>query len=374
MQNVVLGILAYELTGAAWFVGVLTFAQLGPMLLLSPWGGVLADRFDRRRLLVGIAGTQLVLSLALAVVVVDPTPSKFLITLLVGAIGIGAALYVPILTATIPALVGRRDLQGAVALNSLALNGSRIVGPLVGGLLAATLSTSAVFVVNAGSFLVAIWAVATVRVDLRPVERVRSSPISELRSGFRAAAGDRVILRVLTTIATFSFFSLVFIYAMPVIASERLGLDEFGYTVLFATFAVGAAAGALSAGSFLVQHDRWVVGRWALVVFTVGLTTLALSTSPVVAGVGAFVAGVCYFVVVTTLLTTLQLQTDDAVRGRVMGLWMMAWAGPVPVGALLAGPAIDTVGIVPVLLAGAVVALGLAVSLRHVRSEPPVPA
>ncbi|MFM7509506.1 MAG: MFS transporter, partial [Actinomycetota bacterium] len=81
MQNVVLGILAYELTGAAWFVGVLTFAQLGPMLLLSPWGGVLADRFDRRRLLVAIAGTQLVLSLALAVVVVDPTPSKFLITL-----------------------------------------------------------------------------------------------------------------------------------------------------------------------------------------------------------------------------------------------------------------------------------------------------
>ncbi len=364
MQNVVLGLLAYDLTGAAWFVGVLTFAQLGPMLLLSPWGGLLADRFDRRRLLVTIACVQLVLSLGLAVTTLDDTPSKLVITLLVAGIGIGAALYVPILTATIPALVGSRDIQGAVALNSVALNGSRIIGPLVGGALAAVWATSVVFVVNALTFLVAVWALLTVHADFRPAGRPVGSPLADLREGFRAAAADPVISRVLITIGTFSFASLVFIYEMPLIAGERLGLDEFGYTLLFSTFAVGAAIGALLAGSYLVQHDRWVVARVALGTFAVGLAVLALSTSVPLAGLGAFVAGLCYFTIVTTLLTTLQLHADDAVRGRIMGLWMMAWAGLVPVGALIAGPAIDAIGLVPVLLAGAAVAVVLAVTLR----------
>ncbi len=364
MQNVVLGLLAYELTGAAWFVGLLTFAQLGPMLVLSPWGGLLADRFDRRRLLVAIACTQLVLAGALAVVTLDSTPSKLLITLLVAGNGIGAALYVPILTACIPALVGSRDIQGAVALNSVALNGSRIVGPLVGGALAALWSTSAVFALNGATFLVAVWALLTVRADFRPVGRPPTSPLADLRDGFRVASTDPVIRRVLVTIGTYSFCSLVFIYEMPLIASERLGLDEFGYTLLFATFAVGAAIGALSSGSFLVAHNRWTVSRVALALFAVGLSTLTLATHPLVAGAGAFVAGLCYFTIVTTLLTTLQLRADDSVRGRIMGLWMMAWAGLVPVGALIAGPTIDAVGLVPVLLTGAGVALVLAVSLR----------
>ncbi|MBU6216256.1 MAG: MFS transporter, partial [Acidobacteria bacterium] len=137
MQNIVLGILAYELTGAAWFIGLVAFAQLGPMLLFSPVGGAIADRFDRRVVLVSIALSQLVLSLALAVVALDESPNKFLIVVLVAAIGTGAAIYAPSISAMLPSLVGRRDLQGAVALNSAAMNGSRVAGPLLGGAFAA---------------------------------------------------------------------------------------------------------------------------------------------------------------------------------------------------------------------------------------------
>ncbi len=364
MQNIVLGILAYELTGAAWFIGLVAFAQLGPMLLFSPVGGAIADRFDRRVVLVSIALSQLVLSLALAVVALDESPNKFLIVVLVAAIGTGAAIYAPSISAMLPSLVGRRDLQGAVALNSAAMNGSRVAGPLLGGAFAALGGPSLVFAINAATYLVAVWAVATVRADFSPKGIRGDSPLQQLRDGFHTAAKDPVLTRVLVTISVYSFCSLVFIYQMPLVAEQRLRIDEIGYTALFATFAVGAALGALATGSLLVDISRWTLTRAALGTFAVALAAFATTTSPPVAFVAVFVTGASYFIVVTALSTILQLRVDDRVRGRVMGLWMMGWAGLVPLGGLLAGPTIDAVGIVWVLLFGALVAGVLALTVR----------
>ncbi len=365
MQNIVLGILAYELTGAAWFIGLVTFAQLGPMLVLSPVGGAIADRFDRRVVLVSIALSQLVLSLALAVVALDETPNKAVIVGIVAAIGIGSAIYAPSISAMLPSLVGRRDLQGAVALNSAAMNGSRVAGPLLGGAFAALGGPSLVFAINAATYLVAVWAVATVRADFSPKGIRGNSPLQQLRDGFRTAAKDPVLTRVLVTISVYSFCSLVFIYQMPLVAEQRLQLDELAYTAMFATFAVGAALGALATGSLLVGANRWTITRAGLGIFAVGLATFATTTSPPVAFAAVFVTGASYFAVVTALSTILQLRVDDRVRGRVMGLWMMGWAGLVPLGGLLAGPLIDAVGIVWVLLFGAAVAAALALAVRE---------
>ncbi len=367
MQNIVLGVLAYELTGEAWFIGVITFAQLGPMLLLSPVGGAVADRIDRRVLMIGIAVTQTVLSLALAAVTLHAQPNRVAIVGLVFLIGAGSALYGPAAAATLPALVGRRDLQGAVALNSAAMNASRVAGPILGGAVAAVGGPSLVFVVNAASFLFVVWAVGTVRADFSPKGLAGEGPLQQLREGVRAARADRVLTRVLVTISVFSLCSLVFIYQMPFIATTRLGIEGVAYTLLFAGFALGAALGALSMGSVFAGVARSRMSRGALVLFAAALTTFGLTTSPWVAYPAVFVTGAAYFVVVTALSTTMQMRVDDTVRGRVMGLWMMGWAGLVPVGGLVAGPVIDHVGVVPVLLFGAAVALvlGLAVDLRE---------
>jgi MFS family permease len=365
MQNIVLGILAYELTGEAWFIGLVTFAQLGPMLIISPIGGAIADRFDRRVVLVSIAVSQMVLSLLLAVVALEENPSKILIVLIVAAIGVGAAVYTPSISAMLPTLAGRENLQGAVALNSAAMNGSRVVGPLLGGAVATLGGASLVFAVNAATYLIAVWAIATVRADFSPRGIRGASPLHQLQDGFRNAAKDPVLARVLLTISVYSFCSLVFIYQMPLVAEQRLQLDELAYTAMFATFAVGAALGALATGSLLVGANRWTITRAGLGVFAVGLAAFATTTSPPIAYAAVFVTGASYFAVVTALSTILQLRVDDRVRGRVMGLWMMGWAGLVPLGGLLAGPLIDAVGIVWVLLFGAAVAAALALAVRE---------
>jgi MFS family permease len=361
MQNVILIALAYDLTGGASFIGVITFAQLGPMLVLSPVGGAIADRVNRRVLMVSIAAVQAVLSLALAVVASQTDPNQAVLVAIVFAIGIGAAINAPAANATLPSLVGRADLQGAVALSSASMNASRVVGPVLGGLVAALGGASLVFVVNAATYGFVILALMTASADFSAKGRKGESPLRQVAEGLRAARHDRVIGRVLLTIAVYSVFCLVFIYQMPKIAAEQFGLDGWRYTVLFSTFGLGAFAGAISMGSWLATQDRPRMARLALAGFAVALATFALSSTPWIGFPAVFLSGATYFVLVTALLTTLQLRVTDEVRGRVMGLWMMAWAGLVPVGGLLGGVLIDAVGMTTVLLVGAAVAAVLAV-------------
>lgn len=371
MQNITLGVLAYQLTGEAWFIGVITFAQLGPMLLISPIGGAVADRVDRRRLMVGIAMMQTVLSMVLAVVALADQPNRVALVLIVFCIGLGNAVNGPTFSAMLPTLVGRKDLQGAVALNSAAMNTSRVVGPILGGLTAELGGPSLVFALNGLTYLFVIWAVATVHADFSPKAHGGTTPWQQLREGFAAARADGVVTRILVTISVFSLCSLVFIYQMPLIAEQRLGIEGVAYTLLFASFALGAALGAISMGTVFSEQPRSRMSTGSIFVFAAALAVFAITTSPWVAYPAVFVTGGAYFVLVTALSTTLQMRVADAVRGRVMGLWMMGWAGLVPVGGLIAGPIIDAIGEVPVLLFGAAVAAALGFLIDLDESAPP---
>lgn len=360
MQNVILIALAYDLTDTSTFIGIITFAQLGPMLLLSPVGGAIADRVNRRVMMITIAATQGVLSAVLAVVATQDDPSLVLLVVVVAGIGIGSALNAPAANAILPELAGRRDLQGAVALNSASMNASRVIGPILGGAAAAIGGASFVFAINAATFGFVILALSIADADFSAKGRRGESPLKQLAGGIREARRDAVVGRVLLTIATYSLFCLIFIYQMPRIADEQFGLVEWRYTLLFSTFGLGAFSGAISMGSWLTPFSRATMVRVGLAVFAVSLAGFALTGSPWVGFPTAYLAGASYFVIVTALVTILQLRVADEVRGRVMGLWMMAWAGLVPVGGLLGGIVIDLVGLLPVLLAGAGVALALA--------------
>ena len=365
MQNVTLGVLAYQLTGEAWFIGVLLFAQLGPSLLFSAVGGALADRFDRRAIMVWIALSQLVLAFILAVVALAEDPNKIMLVVLVALMGTGNALNGPTANAVLPTLVPREDLRGAVALNSASMNFSRVFGPILGGVVEAIGGASLVFAVNGVTYLFVVVALMSVKADFSPPRSSHNSPWRQVREGFSAVHADRVIERIIFIISVMSLVSLVFIYQMPKLAEEELGLDGWKYNILFASFGLGAGLGALAMGSFLSRLDRARATRWGLVVLAVMLSIFATTSKPAVAFPSVFLLGAAYFVVVTALLTTLQLRTEERVLGRVMGIWMMAWAGLVPVGGLIAGPFIDWFGMEIVLLVGAVTALLLSfVDLR----------
>jgi MFS family permease len=340
MQNVLLGAYGLALTGSATYVGLLAFAQLGPLLFLSTASGVLADTLDRRRLLVTAQLVQLVLALVLAGLALSDHPSPVAIFFCVLAIGIANSMAGPGMSAIMPSLVPREDLSGAVALASVQMNLSRVVGPPIAALIYRYFGASPVFAINALTYLCAVFSLLVVHYPRRANSTITETGLARLMSGFRVAIADRLVRRILFVLFTFSFISLNFISFMSVLAVEHYGIvpKSTGYGVLYACFGLGAACGAVSVGSAFAHRSKAQLVRPGLVAFSVLLAIFGLLRAKGAAFPIAFVLGYFYFVVITSLSTVLQEHVADSVRGRVMALWIMGFGGAVGVGALVWGP------------------------------------
>jgi MFS family permease len=362
MQNVVLAAFGYRLTHSAAYVSLLQFAQLGPLLFLATPAGVIADIVDRRRLLIAMQFQQLVFSLLLAWLARGGHPDHTVLVVVVLVIGVGNAFTGPALGASLPMLVPREDLPGAVSLQSFQMNASRVVGPAIGGVLYPLFGAAAVFAVNAVTYLFAVVAIAAVRFPPPQRDPSDGKGLGQLLSGFRIAFGDALIRRALVVIATMSFFCLTFIGLMPVLASDNLGMEvrSLSYGLLYAAFGSGAALGAMSIGTVFARRSKPRIVRFGLLAFAVLLTAFGLVRTPGLAYPVAVALGFAYFAVVTSLSTVLQQHLDNRVRGRVMALWIMGFGGTVPIGTLAAGPVADHTSITVVVLIGAAVALLLA--------------
>lgn len=374
MQNVVLGAYAYDLTHSSTFVGLIIFAQLGPTLVLPMVGGLLADKVDRKRFLILLSIEQLVFSLGVALVVLSPHPSHALLVIMVLLVGAGSAMFGPAYSAILPGLVGREDLPGAISLNSAQMNASRVIGPVIGGVLYAAIGPAWIFAGNAVTYLFVIGALMMVTLPAVPHMNKHASRWRELTAGITVARMDKVVGRCLVTVFVFSLLALAFIGQMPVVAAHNLGIDlskSAGYGILYACFGAGALLGAISIGTVFAHTSKPLLVRVCLVGYALSLGAFALQRSPIPADVNVAVTGAFYFAFITALNTTLQARLDERVRGRVMALWMMGFGGTVGIGNLLIGPVVEAVGITDVLLFGSVVALALA-WYADVRTPPTV--
>ncbi|MBS1848745.1 MAG: MFS transporter [Actinobacteria bacterium] len=362
MQNVVLGALAYNLTHSAVFVGIMAFAQLGPLLLFSTLGGMLADSFDRKKVLIILTAEQGVGSVVLGMLAFADHPSKWALVGVVFLIGLGNALYAPVFSAILPVLVPRRDISGAISLNSVQMNASRVVGPAIGSVLYATIGAGWVFQLNALSYLAVI--VVILRVALPDPPDAGATGWRRLVGGITVARSDRVVAHCLIVIATFSLVCLPFITQMPSIADRHFGIDpkSTAYGVLYGAFGVGAVIGALSIGTVFAQADKAKVTRRSMVGFAVVLSVFGTLRVTWLAYVVVLAVGVFYFVVITGLSTVLQEKIDDADRGKVMAWWIMGYGGVVPIGGMIGGWLMDLSSIELVLGFGALAAVGLAVA------------
>jgi MFS family permease len=362
MQNVILGAYALDLTNNGAFVGLLFFAQLGPLLFLSLTGGALADTVDRRRLLVTLQLVQGALSFVLAAVVwQSASPSKALIVALVFAIGIANALGAPGLSAILPTLVPREDMPGAVALMSVQMNLSRVIGPVIGAVIYKMLDAGPVFAVNAATYLFAVVGLLWATYDRRAGGIVEERGLARLVSGIRIARRDPLIKHIIVTLFTFSFFSLAFVGVMPVIAKYNLDIapKSTEYGLLYACFGLGAALGAVTVGTVLAKRSKVALLRPGFIAFGIVLAVFALLRNDLFAFPVVALLGYVYFVVITCMSTILQQHLHDDVRGRVMALWIMGFGGTVPLGVLVAGP-FTKLHSTQVLLLGALWALALA--------------
>jgi MFS family permease len=374
MQNVVLGAYAYDLTHSATFVGLIIFAQLGPTLVLPMVGGLLADKVDRKRFLIVLAIEQLVFSLGVALVASSPHPSHALLVLMVLGVGAGSAMFGPAYAAVLPGLVGKADLPGAISLNSAQMNASRVIGPVIGGLLYPLVGPAWIFVGNAVTYLFVVAALLIVTLPVLQQTPTGASRWRQLTAGITVARHDRVVGRCLVTVFVFSLLALAFIGQMPVVAAHNLGINlskSADYGILYASFGTGALIGAISIGTVFARTSKPLLVRVCLVGYAVALCSFALQRSPLPADVCVAITGAFYFAFITALNTTLQARVDEHVRGRVMALWMMGFGGTVGLGNLLIGPVVQAIGITNVLLFGAGVALALA-WYADVRTPPEV--
>jgi predicted MFS family arabinose efflux permease len=367
MQTTILGAYAYELTRSSAFVGLLVWCQLSPQLFLAPTGGVLADTRDRRRLMLVTQLLQLLCSLALMVEAAIGDPARWVLLVTVIGVGVANGLGAPAQTAIQYSLVPRADIAGVAALQNIQLNLSRVVGPPVGALLYSRIGPASVFGVNAATFVFSLAAVLFVAYPRFGGGLVTGGQVQRLLSGFRLARADGAVWRLVVLMFVISLLVLPFIGLMPVLADENFGIGprSVEYGALLAVFGVGAALGATADGSVFAAHSKMVVLRWGFLGFGLSLGTWALVRSETWAFVVAFVVGFTYFLVITPLSTMFQVRLEDANRGRLMAVWMMAFGGTVPFGALIGGWVADRTSITAVVVVGAAVSLALVASTRE---------
>ena len=341
---------------------MLVFTQLGPLLVLSIPAGVLADRYPRRPYLVVMQAIQGLFSVVLAVLVGLDSPlwTAFACSLV---IGIGNALNAPAFQASVPLLVDRRDLAGAVALNSAMINGSRVIGPLLAAVLSiAGVSTAGLFMVNAVTYLFLIAAILVVHI---PDVRGTFAEVGwrRLLSGINIARSRPVLARSLLTMTIFSMVVPRVRRPVPVGGGPQLRASTSTAPATSCCTPFGASARAsarwrsapcwrTSTGACCGSAGCWL--------FAASLAAFALVRSLGLAFPVAFVLGFAYFLAATALITIFQENLADTERASVMPLWFMAFGGSIPIGNLVFGPMIDAIGARWVLGIGAVTALWLA--------------
>ena len=361
MQNLALPAYIDDRTGSAKIVSLLVFAQLGPLLLLAIPGGIIAGRYNLQRYLLAMQWVQLVFSLVLAAIVSVDGPIWALF-LAQTAIGVGNALNAPAYQASVPMRVDRRDLAGAISLNSTQLNGSRVVGPAIAALLAIWgVSTSQIFVINAATYLFLIVSLFMVQIP-----DIRSAPTEtgwrRALSGVNIANSRRVLSRLLLSMTAFSLFCLIYVGLFSSVARLNFGISPVGstYRWLYAVWGFGALCGALATGTFLSHIHRPIIIRRGFVGFAIALAIFASIHSVAWAFPIGFVLGLFYFMTANAMVTVFQQNLRDNERVTVMPLWFMSFGGTVTIGGLLAGPIIDAIGARWVLFFGALFALFLA--------------
>ncbi len=345
MQSVGQSWLVLELTGSPFQLGLVNALQFAPILLLSPIGGALSDRLGKRDILLVTQAVMMVQALVLAVLVRHGHVQFWHVALLAAIYGLGRAVDIPARQAFISDLVGRADLPNAVALNSVVFNGARIVGPSVAGLLIARFDVAVAFYLNALSFVAVLVALLAMRTQGAP------DPAGQLglRQGVLGAltyvGSTPSVGFILSLLVVVSLLGLNFNVVVPLIARDVLNEGAQGFGYLMSALGVGAVAGA--GGLALMRRDRpplaYLAGSAAIL--CAGVATLGLVAHFPLAMIVLAVLGVLQIYFTTSCNTTLQLLTPQALRGRVMGLYAMAFAGVTPFGSLLVGTLAEHLGV-----------------------------
>jgi MFS family permease len=357
MQMIAQGWLILELTGSPFYLGLVGLVRAIPALSLTLIGGVLADRFDRRRLLLITQMSAAMTSLTLGVLDLTGLVQVWHVLAIAFISSVIMAVDNPTRHAIVPALVGRQNIASAVALNSAAWNGASIIGPSIAGILVGVAGTGAAFIINGLSFLAVFYAVLTMKpLEQRP--RGTQTMLENLTTGVRFILNDRRIWGVMIVIAIPTFFGRPIIQLMPEFARTVLDTGPEGYGLLMAATGIGALIGALSVSKLSASS----IGQGRLLFLSSGIFALSLiffSSSPwlIPSLLILLVVGATPTILMGISNTLLQMSITEEVRGRVMSAYSLVPMSLMPLGSMALGSASAVIGVSLAFIIGAAIIL-----------------
>lgn len=345
MQGTAQSFLVYEMTGSALQTATVMVAFALPSLLFSVFGGAIADRYDRRRLLVGTQISFMTSAAILAALTLAGLVQVWHILVLAFASGVTMAIDAPTRQAMLSALVDREDLQNAIALNAVVFNGSRIFGPVLAGIVYKVGGPGWAFALNAVSYLAVIWPLVRMRLVPDAGRAAVASMIAEIRDGLRYVRSHTAVRSLLLLVAGVGAFGFAWMVLAPAFTVSVLGMGPMENGYLLTATGIGATAGALTVATLRGFRRP---GVFVLTCATLAGLTLALfsftRTLPaalvVLAMVGFFLTAF-----MSSANGTIQSLVEDRYRGRVMSLYTLALIGSGPAGSLLAGSVADAVSV-----------------------------
>jgi MFS family permease len=376
MQTVAQGWLVLVLTGSGTAVGALVAVQTVPVLLLGPYAGVIADRLDRRRLMIWLQSAMGVLAVLLGVLTITGAVVLWEVFVLAALLGLNNAFENPARQAFVSEMVPPGEVRNAVSLNSVLVNVARAVGPAVAGLLIAGGGLGWCFVLNAASFGATVWSLSTLdRGSLQTVERAPRSP-GQVRAGLGYVRRTPELAGPLIMMALVGCLAYEFQVVLPIVATETFDGDSRAYGFLTAAMGVGAIVGGLRVAARGRTGTRALVRTCAA--FGVAFAGAALAPTVEVEYVALGVLGAVSISFLAKGNSTLQLAAAPHMRGRVMALWSVAFLGSTPIGGPIAGAVSEGFGGRAGLALGSVACLIAALIgwtiLRRAAAEEPLPA
>jgi MFS family permease len=335
MQTVALGWLVLQLTNSGVAVGVVTALQFLPMLLIGTYGGVIADRLNKRTTLVGTQSGMAVCAAALAALALAGGEQLWSIYLLTFLSGCFSAVDMPVRQAFLSEMVGHDDLPNAVALNSAMFNMSRVIGPALGAVIIKLIGVGPCFAFNAVSFVAVIGGLLMMRSSelhlSPPVARAKG----QVREGLRYVWETPELRSTILVMAVVGTLAFNFTVVLPVLAKFTFGGDAGTYGLMSALMGVGSVVGALGLASQLRPTPRWLVG--SCLAFGVVMTVCAVAPSLMSEDVLLVLLGLTSITFMATANSTCQLTSIPEMRGRVMALYGLVFLGSTPIGGPIVG-------------------------------------
>ena len=337
MQIIAQSWVVYQIGHSELTLGLVAFASAIPVLVVSPWGGVIVDRVSRRNLLITTQSGAMLLAFILAALMFNNAVQEWHVVVLAALLGVVNAFDAPARQAFVPEMVGKEDLPNAIALNSMMFNSARVIGPAVAGLVLAAVGAAWCFTLNGISFFAVLVGLLLMKLPAREKIQHINSPWQQLKSGLKYTAGQREISSLILLSLVFSVFGISYSTILPAFVEKTLHQGALTYGWINTATGFGALTSA-----FMMAHRMSHGQRGRLLVLTniaFPLILIAFSFTSIFAlsMLLAYGLGMGFMIQFTTINTLLQTRVEDAFRGRVMGLYTITFFGFAPFGNLLIG-------------------------------------